>query len=938
MQTLSEDKPVFGLCLNSRRRIQLAISALVLAVTAASRAAEPHPTALRCEFQDSPLGVDRLQPRLSWILSAGDDQRGQRQTAYRILAASSADQLKNDNGDLWDSGQVRSDQSFLVPYEGQSLNRCQRVFWKVRTWDQDNKPSRWSEPAQWTTGIMRPDDWKAKWIGGAIEETIDGQPKTHLLVLRRSFTPKAPVKSAIINICGLGQYELSLNGERVSDELLAPGWTNYRKTCLYNTYDVTDKLVAGENALGVMLGNGMYNVPKTKDIGRYTKFTGTFGQPKVIAQLDIAYADGTAESIITDGQWRTAASPIVFSNTFGGEDYDARLEQPGWNGPGFNDAQWTAAVQTEGPGGGLFGLSRSAPPIKLAQVFTPVNVTNPKPGIYVYDLAQNCALMPQITVHGKSGATVKLIPGELLEADGTVSQLKLSAGLSSLSYTLRGEAEETWGPRFFYYGSRYIQVEGAVPAGAENPDGLPVVRELKGRFVTSTSPAAGEFSCSSELFNRTATLIRWAMRNNMQSVLTDCPHREKLGWLEQDHLVGSSLMYNFNVQSLFNKICDDIADSQTADGLVPCIAPEYTVFKGDFRDSPEWGSAAVLIPWQLYQWYGDRAVLEEHYDTMRRYVDYLSSRAENHIVSHGLGDWFDLGPGKAGPSQLTPKSLTATAFYFRNAQLVSQFAKLLGHNEEAAKYAALTDDIRAAFNRSLYDAQQHTYGTGSQTSNAIPLVFGLVPSADRPAVVASLVADVRQHDNALTAGDIGFHYLVRALADAGRSDVIFDMNSGSDRPGYGYILAKGATALTESWDGTHSQDHFMLGHIMEWFYSDLAGIQCDPTAVAFKRIIIKPTPVGDITWTSAAYDCPYGKIKTAWKLDGGKFNLDVTIPPGTTATVWVPSDDRSAITESGTDVAHADAVRLGKRQGAYTPIEVESGQYHFQSTLTAASH
>jgi hypothetical protein len=641
--------------------------------------------------------------------------------------------------------------------------------------------------------------------------------------------------------------------------------------------------------------------------------------------------------VVTDGEWRVAKSPIIFSNTYGGEDYDARLEQPGWNRPGFKDADWDAAMATTGPGGELYGLSHSAPAIRVAQDFTPIKVTHPKPGTYVYDLGQNCALMPQITLHGPAGATVRLTPGKLLLADGTISQ-KVSAGLACMSYTLRGEGNETWSPRFFYYGSRYIQVEGAVPAGDENPDGLPVVRELKGQFITSTSPVAGEFSCSSELFNRTATLIRWAMRNNMQSVLTDCPHREKLGWLEQDHLVGPSLMYNFNVQALFNKICDDIADSQTADGLVPCIAPEYTIFKGDFRDSPEWGSAAILIPWQLYQWYGDRTVLEEHHDTMRRYVDYLSSRADNHIVSHGLGDWFDLGPGKAGPSQLTPKSLTATAFYYRDAQLVSQFAKLLGRHEDAAKYTVLADEIREAFNRSLYDARQHTYGTGSQTSNAIPLVFGLVPTEDRPAVVANLVADIRQHDNALTAGDIGYHYLVRALADAGRSDTIFDMNSRSNRPGYGYILAKGATSLTESWDGTHSQDHFMLGHIMEWFYSDLAGIQCDPTAVAFKKIAIKPTPAGDITSASAAYDCPYGKIRSAWKLNDGKLHLDVTIPPGTTATVWVPSDDRSRITESGADVASASGVHAGERQGTYTPMEVESGQYHFQSTVTTSRH
>jgi alpha-L-rhamnosidase len=903
--------------------LALMLSAALIQIASAS----PAITAvdLQCEHRHSPLGIDVSAPRLSWKLIS--DQRGERQTAYQILVGSTAVALDANRADLWDTGKIPSDQSIEIPYAGKPRASQQQAFWKIRVWDSSGQTTPWSKVATWTTGILRLQDWSAKWITTT--------PTKALPIFRRSFTIAKPFSRAIISICGLGQFELHINGNNASDDILQPGWTNYRKTCLYATYDVTSQLVQGRNVLGVMLGNGMYNIPPQTD--RYAKFRGSFGPPKLIAQLRIDYVDGSSDLIITDQTWTTSGGPITFSSIYGGEDYDARLEQPAWDKAAFNDSTWTPAEETSDPGGDLFGTSRSAPPIRVAEILQAKQITQRRPGTFIYDLGQNCSMIPQLTVRGPAGASVRLTPGELLHSDGTVSQAS-SGGPAYFTYTLKGRADESWSPRFCYYGSRYLQVDGAAPLDQPNPSGLPVVVNLQGRFITSTSTPAGEFSCSNELFNHTANIIRWAMSSNMQSLLTDCPHREKLGWLEQDHLVGPSLVYNFDVANLLNKICCDMADAQTPDGLVPDTSPEYMVFPDGFRDSPEWGSACILIPWQLYQSYGQTEPLRDHYDTMKRYVEYLGTKARNHMVSHGLGDWFDIGRHAPGKAQLTPISLTATAFYGRDISILALVARLLDRPDDASRYESLADNVRNAFNKTLYDPRTNNYATGSQCANALPLVFEIAPPEDRPAIIANLVADVRKHNNGLTAGDIGFRYLLRALADGGRSDVIYDMTSRSDRPGYGFILSKGATSLTEAWDArkSASQNHFMLGHIMEWFYSDLAGIQSD--GVAFKRIIIKPTPVGDVTWASARYDSVYGQITSDWKRASDRFTLDVTIPPGTSATVYLPTDDTKSITESGQPADKSSGVTFDRSTGGRAVFDIVSGRFHFESILSKLAH
>jgi alpha-L-rhamnosidase len=897
------------------------LTCLVIAIAVLAGVAEAAivPVDLRCEYRDKPLNVDLPRPRLGWILSSKD--RDQSQSAFQIAAASTPAILEADQGDLWDSGKVLSDQTGQISYSGKLLVSGQACYWKVRVWDSQDRVSPWSESSNWSMGPLGPQDWRASWITSRVEPP--GPSSDALPLYRKSFHLEKPPSRAVLHICGLGQYELYLNGGKVSDAILEPGWTDYQKTCLYQSYDVTARLKAGNDAIGVMLGNGMYNVPRTE--GRYEKFVSIARPPKVIAQLQVWYQDGSSQTIGTDNSWKVTPGPITFSNAYGGEDYDARLEKAGWNEPVFDDSGWQDAVSCDGPGGLLCGASRSALPITVSAALQVKTITHPTADAWVYDLGQNCSQMPGITVSGASGAAVRLTPGELLSTSGTVSQ-RSSGGPAWYTYTLKGGAPETWTPRFTYYGSRYIQVTGAVPAGSVNPSHLPEITELHGQFITSASPVTGEFSCSDPLLNRTDEIIRWAMRNNMMSVLTDCPHREKLGWLEQTHLVGPSLSYNFQIPVLLTKVCCDISDAQLDNGMVPDIAPEYTVFGGGFRDSPEWGSACVLIPWQLYQWYGDLSILSRQYTTMQHYIHYLGTRANDNLLSFGLGDWYDIGPKAPGPAQLTPSSLTATAFYYRDICILQQIAKLLGRQGDSAQFADLASHVGESFNRAFYNPETHNYATASQTANAIPLVFGLAPAQDRTAIADNIVKDIRQRHDGLTAGDIGYRYLLRALADADRSDVIFDINRASDKPGYGMILAKGATSLTEAWDARPeaSQDHFMLGHIMEWFYSDLVGVQQSPDSVAFRKIVIKPTPVGDVTWAGASFQSASGVIKSSWKITGNQFALDVVIPPNTTAELIFPPRYRKDVVE--VDSASEPSVVAGDGR-----IKVGSGNYHFTS-------
>ncbi len=883
------------------------------------------PTQLRCEFRVDPLGVDSPQPRLEWTMHPRDRAaRGQKQTAYQVLAASSPALLSKAHGDLWDSGRVASDRMNQIAYRGKPLRSSQGVWWTVRVWDQAGKTSPWSVPASWTMGLLRPADWAgARWVGAP--DSLKGDDNSTIL-LRREFEVKRGLKRALVHVCGLGQYEMTVNGRAATPDWLTPGWTQYKKTCLYDTDDITALVHAGQNAVGLLLSNGMYRV----GAGRYHKFLGSFGPLQAIALIRLEYRDGTSENVVTDGQWQAGASPMTFSNIYGGEDWDARKVETGWDGPGFDGSKWSSVQVLSGPGGALAGLSHAAPPIRTFEVHQPISRKEIKPNVTVYDLGQTASHIARFTVHGPAGSMIRITPDELLLPDGSLFRNNYN-GKAWSQYILAGSGSENYTAKFYYGGNRYYQVECLpAPGGME----VPHVDAIEGVVVHSNSDPVGEFSCSNDLFNRIYAMIRWAERSNMMSVISDCPHRERLGWLEQDHLHGPSFRDNFDMRPLVTKIISDMSDSQDPDGLIPTTAPEYMIMSKNWRDAIEWGSSGILLPWQQYRWTGDLDVLRRNYPMMKRYMAYLTGQAKNGIAAPGLGDWTGQ---HASPD--TPKPLVATALYYQNARLLAQSARLLGDTAQSASQERLAASIRDAFNTAFFHPDTHQYGSGSQCANALALDLGLAAPADRQAVLDNLVADLEARHYELTVGEVGLEYLFRALAEGGRSDVIYAMNNQSDRPGYGYQLKMGATALCETWNAArdNSQDQFMLGHIMEWFYHDLAGIQLDPDTPGFKHSVIRPAIVGALTEARAGYTSIQGRIISGWKRSDGRVTLDVTIPPNTTATVYIPTRGAGAITESGHPAAQSPGVTVLRSEPGYAVCAVLSGTYSFSAPFSGKS-
>ncbi|NII29226.1 family 78 glycoside hydrolase catalytic domain [Pseudoflavitalea sp. X16] len=888
---------------------------------------------LRCEHRITPVGVDKASPILSWKIKS--DQRGFLQSAYQVVVAEQANELENDRAGIWNSGKQVSGNSIQVVYKGKALKPATTYYWKVRVWDQENKAMAWSVTSQFTTGLFAQADWKkAQWIGyedihdtmrivpgvhgsgGKLGEKAKQRPVTPLF--RKEFTIAKKVRSAVAFVSGLGQYEMSLNGRKTGESFLAPGWTFYDKTCLYNAYDVTDQLQPGRNVVGVVVGNGFHHINRE----RYRKLVTIFGMPKMICLLKITYTDGAVQTIVSDQSWKTAPSAITFNSIFGGEDYDAQLEQAGWNKSGFQDASWKNALPVTVPKGKL--MAELDYPVKVMQSFTAKKVTQLVAGSYVYDFGQNISGIVVLKVRGKKGQTVKLIPAELIN-DQQLANQKATGSPYYFSYTLKGDGEETWRPVFSYYGFRYVQVEGAVPDTATGGADLPKITRLTSLHTRNSTPTNGSFVCSNSLFNRIDTLIQWGIKGNLQSVITDCPHREKLSWLEQDYLMGASVKYNFETYNLYNKLIHDMMDAQLPDGMVPDIAPEFVLFDGGFRDSPEWGSAAVILPWLQYKWYGDTAIIRKAYPMMEKYVSYLKSKSQHHILSHGLGDWYDLGPNRPGFAQLTPMGLTATAIYYYDVKLLSKMSSLLGKSQAATAYAAQAKEIRQVFNDTFFNVSTKVYATGSQTSMAMPLVVGLVEDKHREAVFKNLVDSITTTGKKLTAGDVGFHFLVQALQEGGASPLLYDMNFRDDVPGYGYQLKKGATALTESWQALEvvSNNHLMLGHIMEWFYGGLAGIRQSDRSVAWSNIVIQPEVVGDISYVKGSYESLYGTIVSEWKKEGNVFTLNVTIPANTRATVHIPGAKGRQVTEGG------EAVQIIAYKDDYALVGVGAGKYEF---------
>lgn len=873
---------------------------------------------LRCEHLPNPLGIDAAKPRLSWVIES--TKRGARQTAYQILVASSEDKLARDEGDLWNSGRVEANATAHVRYAGKPLASGQPAWWKVRVWDEQNQPTAWSDVGTWEMGLLSKNDWHGKWIA----RNADTGPQP-LPLLRREFELTGKVKRARTYVTGLGYFELSINGKKIGNHELDPGFTRYDRRVLYLTHDVTDALREGDNAVGMMLGNGWYNVQ--------TAAAWDFDQapwrasPRMLLELRLEMEDGSVRTIISDESWKTAAGPITFNSIYGGETYDARLEQPGWNEPGFDDAEWDAAELVDAPAGKLSAQAMRA--IEVDRVLTPKSVTEPAPGVFVFDVGQNLAGVAELLIEGPAGTAISMKYGEHLDADGRVDQAIIGHHIwrfgenqtfQNDTYILKGGGPETWHDRFAYHGFQYVEVTGA-------PSKL-TTDNLRIHFIHSAVPPIGEFACSNPLLNQIYEAARWSYLSNLHGIPTDCPHREKNGWTGDAHLACEFGLLNFDGVTVYEKWIQDLADEQKPDGSLPGIVPT-SGWGYHWGNGPAWDSAFLLIPRTIYEYTGDSTLLDRHYVQHRRYVDYLTSRAHDGIVDIGLGDWL---PWKTE----TPVAVTSTGYYYINTLIVAETARRLGLDEDAERYTALADSIRAAFNREFFDSATASYANGSQTALSCALHQRLVAPDRKPAVLKNLEAAIAKNDNHVDVGILGAKYVMNALSDGGKTNVAYRMAAQETQPGWGWWFSQGATTLWESWKQEGSNNHIMFGDVAAWFTKNLAGIAPDPDSPGFDHFWLKPQPVGDLTWAKASYNSIHGRIVCEWKLNGDTLSIHAIVPPNTAATLWLPTSNAQRIQEGGQPLADAAGVELLGTELDAARLQLESGDYRFTAPFAAA--
>ena len=879
------------------------------------------PVHLRCEYLENPLGLDERQPRLSWRLDA-EHRRGARQVSYQLLVSSEP----GGAPDLWDSGKVVSGASLHVPYAGKPLHSRQRAWWRVRVWDERGRMSESTERACWETGLLERSDWRAQWIAG----TLTGGRWTSVPApyLRKTFFVGARVTRARLYATALGLYEARLNGQRIGDLQLAPGWTDYRKRVHYQSFDVTPLLVVGDNTLGAILGDGWYCGHVA---GRGRQLYGD--RPKFLAQLVIDYLDGRTDVIGTDSTWRFAYGPLLESDLLMGESYDARLAFPGWDRPGFDDRGWQPARMGNGNGIALDGMR--CPPIRALHEFKPRLLHDaPDRRQRRYDFGQNLVGRVRLRLKGAAGATVTLRHAEMLDADGRLYLANLRSARATDHYTLRGDTGgEVFEPRFTFHGFRYLELE-THGAAVE-------IDEVTGVGLHSDLASTGEFSCSDPLVNQLQKNIQWSQRGNLLDVPTDCPQRdERLGWTGDAQIFVRTAAFNMNVAAFYQKWMQDLADAQTERGTIPAVAPAVDDLPAD--GGPGWADAVTICPWTIYQCYGDRRLLERHFGTCVRFVDELRAANPDLIRrrtaggQEGYGDWLALDNSDRTDGG-TPKELIGTAFFAHSARLVAAMAEVLGKKTDARRYTKLAADVRAAFQRKFLSRDGAVAG-GTQTASVLALHFDLVPAKLRPRVAAGLVADLEKRGWKLATGFVGSPYLPYVLTAAGRLDVAFKLLHQKQWPSWLYPVTQGATTIWERWDGwTHDRgfqnpgmnsfNHYAGGAIGEWLYAVVTGIEVDPARPGYQHILLQPHPGGNLSSARARLASPHGEIASAWRSSARRFDWEVIVPANTTATARLPVPPKARITEGGKPLERAPGVAKVVRGKDEVRCELAAGRY-----------
>jgi alpha-L-rhamnosidase len=884
---------------------------------------------LTCEYQTNPLGIDVRRPRLSWQLES--DQRGTRQTAYRILAASSETALSGGSL-LWDSGKLMSNQSTHIPYEGPGLVSGQRVYWKVSVWDESGREAE-SASSWWEMGLLERTDWQGQWIGAPFM----GGPRTTSPVpyLRKEFRITKQVVSARLYATALGLYECYLNGLRIGDALLTPGWTDYNKRVQYQVYDVTDLIQSGTNACGAILGDG-WSVGNIAWVGRQ-RYT---DRPQLLAQIVLRYTDGSQEVIATGDSWKVTQGPILESDMLMGESYDARRELTGWCKPGYEDASWWT-VEVFGDHDAAL-VATNGPAVKRQEELRPVNISeipdfvNPR---WIFDMGQNMVGWVRLRVRGEKGTTVSIRSAEVLNPDGTLYTANLRTARNTDYYTLKGGEEEVWEPLFLFHGFRYVELLGF--------PGIPTEKTVTGIVIHSDMPLTGTFECSDPLINQLQHNIVWGQKGNFVDVPTDCPQRdERLGWTGDAQVFIQTAAFNMNVAGFFTKWMRDLEDAQFTDGSYPAVVPNPDVWTiGD--GGPAWADAGVVCPWTIYQCYGDIRLLEIRYESMQRFIEFLSQTSQDGLRCyaeytgwHGFGDWLALD-GSDGREGGTSKELIGTAFFAYSSSLMANIARILGKVKDAEGYDQLYIQVREAFIK-RFVLPDGTIRGGTQTSYILALHFDLLPQEHRAVASAELVGNIVHKDNHLSTGFVGTPYINWVLSDVGHLDTAYALLKQTTWPSWLYSVTQGATTIWERWDawthdkgfqdpGMNSFNHYAYGAIGAWMYAMVGGIDLDPEQPGYKHIIMRPQPGGGLTFAKATLRSMYGLIKSEWTLNNGTFEWHITVPANTTATVFVPAVDATRVTENGQPVENSNGVTFLRMENGFAVLAVDSGSYTFSN-------
>jgi len=965
---------------------------------------------LSCEYLTDPRGIQTLSPRLSWQLSA--QQRGEGQSAYRILVSKSLSDLNAGKGTLWDSGKIASNQSVAIPYQGAPPSSGTVCYWKVQVWDNDGNRAPYSPVALWQMGLLAPSDWKAHWISAQTptDTQVNGDTLPPAPYLRRTFMLTKPIKQATVFATAHGVYELHLNGAKVGNAFLAPGWTDYTKHIDYQTYDITSSLHQGANTIGAILADGWYS-------GYYgfAHQRNLYGaSPGLLLQINIEYADGTHQIVVSDPSWQARTGPVLYADLLQGESYDARQELTGWDLPSTSHAEgWqpvsldtvdaiphqrdvTAQVralvnnntvvvtasndlagdpayqtvkqlrvnytldgvahsQTVGekeqihiPGPGepngalvivkaVYGVldtpesqpvlaGAQGPPVVITQYMPTQHITQPQPKTYIFDLGQNMVGWVKLSVKASAGTAVKLRFGEVLNPDGSLYTTNLRTARATDTYICKGSGTETWEPHFTFHGFRYVEMTGY--SSQPTPD------MIAGCVAGSDLTPTGTFTCSSPLVNQIQRNIVWGQRGNFLSVPTDCPQRdERLGWMGDAQIFARTATYNRDVAAFYEKWIQDVEDGQSSQGGYSDVSPRMV----DLNDgAPAWGDAGVIVPWTVWQAYGDTGLIRKHWDSMERWMDYITSVNPNGLWlqrrNNDFGDWLNIGAD-------TPREVLATAYYAHDANLMAQMARALGRTADAQKYDALLDHIKSAFN-TAYVHPDGTIQGDTQTCYVLALHWDLLPESLRLLAAQHLAAAIHAKNDHLSTGFVGVGYLCPTLTANGLNDIAYKLLLTDTFPSWGFSVRQGATTIWERWDGytpekgfqdpgMNSFNHYSLGSVGEWLFRDVAGIDTDPNQPGFAHILMHPHPGPGLTSASASYDSIHGKIISNWRTVNNLFQWDITIPANTTATIWVPSTDPATVIESDKTASTSPGVTFTKTEPGFNIYEITSGTYHF---------